>query len=259
MKNWIEFWFNSIFNFAKVFTILTKNWVWSGAKVWQSCRSRKMLQNLVNHLNLEMTQPTARARARARAQSPSPSPEPVCRFFCGPNPYVTRPFWRNPYLTRPFWTANSIFSTKSLLYAHIVPQSLFKLAILVRKFAFLDQILTLCAPFYRNTNLTLAFFFIKSYESLKSLPYTYIIAKAAFLRPKSLPNLYILMIHKTSVRCALSKVVGFGELWHTSNWYILFQTKKTTRKFILKNFAQHQFPNHHTLSNFLFFSEASDY
>ena len=36
-----------------------------------------MLQNLVNHLNLEMTQPTARARARARAQSP----EPVCRFF----------------------------------------------------------------------------------------------------------------------------------------------------------------------------------
>ena len=36
-----------------------------------------MLQNLVNHLNLEMTQPTARARARAQ----SSEPEPVCRFF----------------------------------------------------------------------------------------------------------------------------------------------------------------------------------
>ena len=48
-----------------------------------------MLQNLVNHLNLEMTQPTARARARAQSPEPSPSPEPepepvcrpVCRFF----------------------------------------------------------------------------------------------------------------------------------------------------------------------------------
>ena len=34
-----------------------------------------MVKNLVNHLNLEMTQPTARARAQ------SPEPEPVCRFF----------------------------------------------------------------------------------------------------------------------------------------------------------------------------------
>ena len=40
----------------------------SGAKEWKSCRSRKMLQNLVNHLNLEMVQPTA------RAHSPSPQP-----------------------------------------------------------------------------------------------------------------------------------------------------------------------------------------
>ena len=46
MKNWIEFWFNSIFNFAKsVHDFWPKNWVWSGAKVCQSCRSRKMLQN----------------------------------------------------------------------------------------------------------------------------------------------------------------------------------------------------------------------
>ena len=48
----------------------------------KTCRSRKILQNLVNHLNLEMTQPTARARARAQSPSPSPSPEPVCRPVC---------------------------------------------------------------------------------------------------------------------------------------------------------------------------------
>ena len=33
----------------------------------------KMLQNFVNHLNLQMMQPTARARAQ--------SPKPVCRFL----------------------------------------------------------------------------------------------------------------------------------------------------------------------------------
>ena len=38
-----------------------------------------MLKNIVNHLNLETFQPTA----RARAQSPEPEPvcRPVCRFF----------------------------------------------------------------------------------------------------------------------------------------------------------------------------------
>ena len=45
-----------------------------GAKECNSCRSRKMLQNLVNHLNLEMVQPTARAHSpQPTAHSPSPS------------------------------------------------------------------------------------------------------------------------------------------------------------------------------------------
>ena len=48
-----------------------------------TCGSRTLLQNLVNHLNLETFQPTARARARAQSPEPEPEPEPepVCRFF----------------------------------------------------------------------------------------------------------------------------------------------------------------------------------
>ena len=58
-----------------------------------------MLKNLVNHLNLETSQPTARARARAPAHSPQPTAR--LPLFFRSNPYLTRTFWRNPYLTRP--------------------------------------------------------------------------------------------------------------------------------------------------------------
>ena len=48
-----------------------------------------MLQNLVNHLNLEMTQPTARARARAqspRARLPASLMDFLMYFLLPPNP-----------------------------------------------------------------------------------------------------------------------------------------------------------------------------
>ena len=55
MKNWIEFWFNSIFNFAKLFTIFDKNIEFGAVQKYvnlvdleKCCKMSIWLQNLAS-------------------------------------------------------------------------------------------------------------------------------------------------------------------------------------------------------------------
>ena len=94
-------------------------------------------------------QPTARAPSpEPRAPSPepepeprapSPSPEPETPFIFGPNPYLTRRFWRNHYLTRPFCSRKSRFWPKSLLYSAVWAKSLPHSALMNKKLCFVDK------------------------------------------------------------------------------------------------------------------------
>ena len=48
MKNWIEFWFNSIFNFAKVITIFEKISIFNFAKKsLERCKSMSIFESLI--------------------------------------------------------------------------------------------------------------------------------------------------------------------------------------------------------------------
>ena len=144
--------------------------------MYKSCRSsRKVLKNLVNHLNLEMTQPRARARApepelepRARARLPPPLMDFLMYFLLPPNPeHRTQSPSPSAALSNGF---PNVFPTAP--EREIEPE-LEPVCRPVCRF-FLAQILTLRAHFHRILTLFSAF-------ELQNLGFAQILTLLAFL------------------------------------------------------------------------------
>ena len=172
-----------------------------------------MLQNLVNHLNLETSQP----RARARAHSPQPEPTARARLplFFRSNPYLTRTFWRNPYLTRP--SSHKILENRPNPY--------------------------LTRTFWRNPYLTRPSSHKIIINSINPC-----LTRTFWRNPYLTRPLQVLRSFRAAFHTALYKQENYTLYVNDSKFTETDRSPPLSHLRLLTNFAQHESPNHRPLS-----------